>query len=186
VRACLRANNALYTGSSIGRAWARSRFLTPYLRNTLWDLGYALDTLETAASWSQLPDLVVKLRAALNSKLEAQGKRVLILIHLSHVYQDGASIYLTYLFPRQADPDQTLAYWVALKTAANQVIRKARATISHQHGVGSDHAECLPAEIGEVGSRMLRAVIETADPTGMMNPEKLVSGRRQNRPATNH
>jgi alkyldihydroxyacetonephosphate synthase len=174
VRALLRANHALFTGRLIGRVWARSRFRTPYLRNTLWELGYALDTLETATTWSQLPQVAIQLRSSLSSKLESGEERILLLIHLSHVYPDGASLYLTYLFPRKADPDQTLACWRELKTAANDVIQAAGATISHQHGVGIDHVNCLPREKGRVGVRLLREIFQTADPTGMMNPGKLI------------
>ena len=36
----------------VGDAWRRDRFAAPYLRNALWDAGYAVDTLETAADWS--------------------------------------------------------------------------------------------------------------------------------------
>jgi alkyldihydroxyacetonephosphate synthase len=175
VRALLRTHNALYTGGLIGRIWESSRFRTPYLRNTLWDLGYALDTLETSAAWSRLPELVSALQAALSSRLETRGESVLCLIHLSHVYQDGASIYLTYLFPRKPDPDQMLNNWTRLKTTANEVIQAAGATISHQHGVGLDHVASLPAEKGKIGMRLLYNLLQAADPEGMMNPKKLLN-----------
>ena len=38
----------------MGNAWKRSRFQSAYLRNTLWDLGYAVDTLETAITWDKV------------------------------------------------------------------------------------------------------------------------------------
>lgn len=177
IRATLRAYGALYSGGLLGVRWQRSRFRTPYLRNTLWDLGYALDTLETAVSWSQIPNLVEELRATLSSGLESEGERVLALIHLSHVYRDGASIYLTYLFRRKADPDLTLTYWTTLKSAANEIILAAGGTISHQHGIGLDHLDCLQKEKDEIGMRVLRNVIEATDPTGMMNPDKLIRGQ---------
>ncbi len=40
-----------------GRQWERSRFRSPYLRNTLWEMGYAVDTVETAVDWSRAPEL---------------------------------------------------------------------------------------------------------------------------------
>jgi alkyldihydroxyacetonephosphate synthase len=50
----------------------------------------------------------------------------------------------------------------------------AGGTISHHHGVGSDHAPWLEQEIGSAGIRMLRAVQAELDPAGIMNPGALV------------
>ncbi|MGB9586093.1 MAG: FAD-binding oxidoreductase, partial [Anaerolineales bacterium] len=44
----------LYLGKLVGKTWQKSRFLTPYLRNSLWEIGVAVDTLETALPWSQV------------------------------------------------------------------------------------------------------------------------------------
>jgi len=44
----VRAHRGMIIKYYLGKAWMDKRFLTPYLRNTLWELGYALDTLETA------------------------------------------------------------------------------------------------------------------------------------------
>src|SRR4029077_16853553 len=38
----------------IGAAWRRQRFSAAYLRDALWDAGYAVDTLETAATWEEV------------------------------------------------------------------------------------------------------------------------------------
>jgi alkyldihydroxyacetonephosphate synthase len=46
-------------------------------------------------------------------------------------------------------------------------------TISHQHGVGVDHAPYLPAEKGQLGMQAIREVAKVFDPDGMMNPGKL-------------
>ena len=43
-----------------GRQWERSRFRSPYLRNTLWEMGYAVDTVETAVDWSRVPELAAR------------------------------------------------------------------------------------------------------------------------------
>ena len=47
-------------------------------------------------------------------------------------------------------------------------------TISHQHGVGTDHAPWLAAEKGELGIAAMRALLRQMDPQGMMNPGKLL------------
>ena len=42
--------DGVFVGKTMGEAWKKHRFRGPYLRNTLWDMGYAVDTIETAPS----------------------------------------------------------------------------------------------------------------------------------------
>jgi alkyldihydroxyacetonephosphate synthase len=90
------------------------------------------------------------------------------------VYQDGASIYLTLLFRRTADPDQTLERWRRLKEEATRAVLDSGGTISHQHGVGVDHAPYLALEKGAIGLSALATACRTFDPGGRMNPGKLL------------
>ncbi|HXY21013.1 MAG TPA: FAD-binding oxidoreductase [Gemmatimonadales bacterium] len=161
-------------GAVVGKQWQRSRFRVPYLRNALWEAGYAVDTLETATRWSRVPKLVQALEAALEGGLAPLGERVHAFTHLSHFYPDGASLYATYLFRLAADPDETLDRWRTLKAAASAAIVAHRATISHHHGVGLDNAPWLAAEKGVLGMQVLRDVWARFDPAGMMNPGKLL------------
>lgn len=167
-----RRHGGLFTGTLIGHTWLRSRFLTPYLRNTLWERGYAVDTLETAVPWSAVADTAARLLDTLRHGLERWNERVMAFVHLSHIYPDGASIYVTYLFRRASSPEETLARWQTLKAAASQVIVEQRGTISHQHGVGTDHAPYLAAEKGALGMQALQQVARSFDPDGIMNPGK--------------
>ncbi len=167
-----------HVGQYMGGKWRDSRFLTPYLRNTLWELGYAVDTLETALPWSSIPETVDAVKAVLRSVLEQDGERVHAFAHLSHIYSHGASFYVTYLFRIAADPDVTLERWGRLKDAASRAIVAAGGTISHQHGVGIDHRQYLPAEKGELGMEVLAAAQQVFDPRGVMNPGKLLVVKR--------
>jgi alkyldihydroxyacetonephosphate synthase len=166
--------HAVHVGQYMGAQWHKTRFTTPYLRNTLWEMGYAVDTLETAARWSQIPTLIADIEAAIQKGLETENEQVYVFTHISHVYSDGASIYTTFLFRLQPDADATLAYWTRLKEAASRAIIAAGGTISHQHGVGTDHAPYLSSEKGDLGMATTRAVCSFFDPAGIMNPGKLV------------
>ncbi|MDI6893471.1 MAG: FAD-binding oxidoreductase [Bacillota bacterium] len=159
---------------AFGREWIRHRFRTPYLRNTLWEMGYAADTLETAATWSVIPGLLEAVEWALREGLAAIGERVYVFTHLSHVYPDGANIYTTYLYRLAADPTESLRRWQTLKGAASRAIVAGGGTISHQHGIGTDHRSYLEAEKGVLGMEVLRSVCRTLDPAGIMNPGKLL------------
>ena len=109
MRAIARKHGGFATGTAIGHMWRKSRFLAPYLRNTLWEQGYALDTVETALPWNKVEPTALAIQAAIREALHSFTERVLVFAHLSHVYADGASIYTTYLFRRPADPDELLA-----------------------------------------------------------------------------
>jgi len=166
----------VHVGRRFGKEWHKSRFRTPYLRNTLWELGYAVDTLETAVDWSKVPRLVEAVEAALHAGLEAWGERVHVFTHLSHLYPHGSSIYTTYLYRIAADPEETLSRWQVLKRAASQAIVDCGATISHQHGIGTDHLPYLELEKGSLGMSALGDLCARFDPDGIMNPGKLIEG----------
>lgn len=172
--AMCRAFGGLVVGTLAGHTWQKNRFLSPYLRNTLWERGVAVDTLETALPWSQVEAAAAAIPTAIEEASQAHGERVLAFAHLSHLYRDGASIYVTYLFRRAADPDELLERWSAMKAAASRVLQSHGGTISHQHGIGTDHAPCLPAEKSALGMDAIRALCQSFDPQGMMNPGKLL------------
>jgi alkyldihydroxyacetonephosphate synthase len=164
----------LYTGELIGKTWRKSRFKTPYLRNTLWERGIALDTLETALPWDKVIAAAAEIKSSIAKAFETHNARVLVFSHLSHVYVDGASIYVTFLFPRTKDPDELLERWRTAKKAASENIVRWGGTISHQHGVGVDHAPYLEAEKGKIGLQLIQSMCEAMDPKGLLNPGKLI------------
>jgi alkyldihydroxyacetonephosphate synthase len=174
VRALCRKFGGLFVGTIVGHTWQKSRFLSPYLRNTLWERGVAIDTLETALPWSQVLEASRAIPKAIVDGMAKHNEHVLAFSHLSHVYRDGASVYTTYLFRRTADPDELMARWQTVKHDASLTIQRYGGTITHQHGVGMDHAPYLLAEKGVLGMDALRAVCKSFDPDGMMNPGKLV------------
>jgi len=174
VSAAARKFGGLFVGRLAGHTWEKSRFLSPYLRNSLWEQGVAIDTLETALPWAQVPEASQAIPAAIVEAAERQSQRVLAFAHLSHLYRDGASIYTTYLFRLSNDPDAILEVWRAMKHSASLKIGALGGTITHQHGVGVDHAPYLPAEKGALGIEAIRSLCRTFDPDEMMNPGKLL------------
>jgi alkyldihydroxyacetonephosphate synthase len=167
-------HGGLHVGRTFGDEWHKSRFRTPYLRNTLWELGYAIDTLETAIDWGGIPAMVEAIESALRPGLAEIGERVHVFTHLSHLYAYGSSLYTTYLYRIAPDPDETLRRWQVLKTAASQAIIARGGTISHQHGVGIDHRPYMAHEKGVLGMAVLGDLCLRFDPDGIMNPGKLI------------
>ena len=165
---------AVSTGTPLGKKWLANRFRAPYLRESLWELGYAVDTLETAVDWPRVTPAINAIETALREGLAEEGEKVLAFTHLSHLYPQGSSIYTSYLFRVGPDYASTLARWARLKKAASEAIVASGGTISHQHGVGRDHAPYMPAEKGALGMAALTALCRHFDPEKLLNPGELL------------
>jgi alkyldihydroxyacetonephosphate synthase len=158
-------------GEQGGAAWEAGRFHGPYLRDSLLDVGVLVETLETATFWSGLPALYDAVRDALTTALTTETGSPLVLCHISHVYETGASLYFTVAARQTGDG---LEQWTRAKAAASEAMVEAGATITHHHAVGRDHRPWLAREIGPVGVEILRAIKDRVDPNGVLNPGVLV------------
>jgi alkyldihydroxyacetonephosphate synthase len=171
----LKQYKGLYVGKAMGKAWKKKRFKTPYLRNTLWDYGYATDTVETAVTWDKVTPTLEAIENVIKRSLMPWNEKVHVFSHLSHIYSTGSSIYTTYIFRLADTPEETLERWKTIKKAVSQTIVKFGGTISHQHGVGMDHKPYLEAEKGSVGIGILKNLFNHTDPEKRMNPSKMLS-----------
>jgi alkyldihydroxyacetonephosphate synthase len=166
--AVLRRHGAVALGRAPGRAWSKGRFDGPYLRDDLMERGVMAETLETATTWANLPALYHAVGDALGAHAPV------VLCHVSHLYETGASLYFTFI-ARQRDGAE-IEQWREVKTAACDAIVAAGGTLTHHHAVGLDHAPWLEREISGGGMSALRAVKRELDPSGVMNPGKLLAG----------
>ncbi|MFC4161519.1 FAD-binding oxidoreductase [Chitinimonas lacunae] len=170
-----RQHGGVYIGRRMGDKWRDNRFKGPYLRNTLWEHGYAADTIETAVDWPRVKPLMQAMEQAARDAFAEDGERVHAFTHLSHLYSQGSSIYSTFVYriaPGGFAPN--LERWRRYKARVSEAIVSHGGTISHQHGVGSDHAPYLPAEKGPLGMATLAELCRHFDPQGIMNPGKLL------------
>jgi alkyldihydroxyacetonephosphate synthase len=167
-----RRGGALAVGRSPGEAWLESRFSAPYLRDELITQGVMVETLETATRWSNVQALHRAVCTAIAETLDAGGTPGLVMCHVSHLYETGASLYFTFL-ARQREGEE-LEQWRAVKQAASQAIVDGGGTITHHHAVGRDHVPWLRDEVGLQGLAALRALKAELDPAGIMNPGKLL------------
>ena len=170
-RDLLSANGGTSLGEGPARAWEHGRFNAPYLRDGLLSAGALCETLETATTWSNVPTLKAAVTDALTRSLADSGTPALVMCHISHVYPTGASLYFTVVAAQRGNP---IEQWRAAKTAASEAMVRVGATITHHHAVGADHRPWMRDEVGDLGVAVLRAVKSTLDPTGIMNPGKLI------------
>ena len=125
-------------------------------------------SVEIAARWSMLTGLHAQVKSAI-----AVGG--LALCHFSHAYEQGCCAYFTFGGSAEREEDARAAYnraWEGAMTAALEM----GATISHHHGTGQVRARWVADEMGG-WMRVWRAVKESVDPEGIMNP-RAVGGRR--------
>jgi len=167
---------ALSLGSGAGDKWYHGRFSSPYARDPMMDRGIGIDTLETATEWSNILPLHKKvteaIETALAENMEKAGQSGIVMAHVSHSYPDGASLYFTFVFPR--DLTNEVGQWQKIKRAASDALLANGGTITHHHGVGTDHAPWLEEEKGATGISLLKTLKAKLDPKGIMNPGKLL------------
>src|SRR5882757_1603349 len=170
-RAVLEEHGGTSLGDAPAQAWEHGRFGAPYLRDALLSAGALCETLETATNWSNLGTLKAAVTEALTTALAETGTPALVLCHISHVYPTGASLYFTVVAGQRGNP---IEQWRNAKTAASDAMVHNGGTITHHHAVGADHRPWMRDEVGDLGVEVLRAVKTVLDPTGILNPGKLI------------
>ncbi len=166
--------NGVNTGQLLGKKWQANRFRSPYLRDALWQQGYVVDTVETATDWGNVDVLMAAVEEKVRNGLKDIGEKVHVFTHLSHVYTQGCSLYTTYVYRNASSYQETLNRWQTLKHLASDTIVNNGGTISHQHGVGKDHAPYLSVEKGEIGMKVLANLVAHFDPQQQLNPGTLL------------
>ncbi|MBZ2196942.1 FAD-binding oxidoreductase [Occultella gossypii] len=165
-------------GRGPGSLYDQKKFDTPYIRDFLLDRGAIGDVSETAAPWSKLGQVYTTTVRAARAKFAELGVPGFIMCHLSHSYHSGACLYFTFAFPPNAD-DDFLGQYDAVKTVIQQSFIDAGGTLSHHHGVGTDHAPWLEQDISEAGTDLMVGLLRAADPGRNLNPGTLIPDHRE-------
>lgn len=74
------------------------------MRDPLMDLGIMTDTLETAVTWENL----LKVWKAAHEYV-ARRSKAFMMIHISHVYENGANLYFTFLSPMEKGNEKMIS-----------------------------------------------------------------------------
>lgn len=127
--------------------------------------GFVADTLEMSGRWRDLPAIYDEVVAALQSVPGTLAGSA----HQSHAYTEGACLYFS-LRGDVAAPERADWYRAAWD-AANKVLLRYDATLSHHHGVGMLRSPYLAESLGS-GMDVLRLVKRALDPDNRFNPMK--------------
>jgi len=153
-----------FLGGKPTKKWLEQRYSSAYLREPLMDIGIMTDTIETAVTWDNL----TQLRNEVIKYLKKRDKTV-VMIHISHVYENGANLYITFLSPmaKENEIDDYVNYHKGLV----DTIHKNKGSLSHHHGIGRSLAPWMMDEMGKENMALLQAVKNHLDPKGIMNPD---------------
>jgi len=162
-------------GRAAGRSWKGDRFTYPYLRDRLLGAGMMVDTVEAAASWSNLLLLYERVTNVIQAVIRNSGGGPgYVMAHVSYVCEWGASLSFTFL-GRQVEGQEVEQWWMVRQAVAEAALA-AGGVLRHHRGVGGDRASWLERDVGSVEAKALRELKRALDPTGMMNPGVLLPG----------
>ncbi|MER5389659.1 FAD-binding oxidoreductase [Saccharopolyspora sp. NPDC002686] len=128
--------------------------------------GFVADTLEMAGPWAKLPAIYDDVCAAINSVPGTLAASA----HQSHAYTDGACLYFS--LRGDIEPENRREWYRAAWDAANAVLIRHGAALSHHHGSGLLRGPYLADALG-TGFGVFEAVKNALDPRGVLNPGKL-------------
>ena len=170
-----RESGAVGLPSMVGRAWERSRFRTPYLRDDLIDRGWFVETFETYVRWPGLAKVDSAARLAVRAWATQRGVDAYVGGHLSHPDAEGTSLYFTVIAPQK--PGEEAASWLTFKQLTAEAVVSAGGTVSHHHGIGRYHRPWAAQSLAAPWLEGLKTLKSRWDPNGIMNPGKSLPGR---------
>lgn len=176
VNSIYRKHGAFRLGISPGRAFQKSKYDFPYLRDFAMDRGVVCDVSETSTVWSNLLPLYYSTIESIQKAIVATGVAPFAGCHISHCYHTGSSLYFTFACMENGSGD--IDQYLAIKKAAQDSFIRGGGTLSHHHAVGFEHAPWLEKDISATGVRAVRAIKDGLDPGGVMNPGKILPDDR--------
>jgi alkyldihydroxyacetonephosphate synthase len=146
------------------RHWLENRFNVS-VASKLFQKGAVLDTIEVSTNWH---NAFSTYKVMQNALMSLEGT-MLASGHYSHVYPDGAALYLTTVgFPGE----DKVGYYKRIWQAAMESCLAENASISHHHGIGLHRGQWMREEHG-AGLDLLMRVKQSMDRNEIMNPGKL-------------
>lgn len=117
-----------------------------------------------------IADIPVFLEAAERAVTGAMpGARLVPFGHLG----DG-NIHCNVSQPIGADKAEFLARWDEINTIVHGIVAAHHGSISAEHGIGQLKRELLPRVKDKVAMELMRAIKQTLDPQGILNPGKVL------------
>lgn len=155
-------------GAEPGIKWEKKRFNWSWATEAFEKEGAIADSIEVTAGWDKLDELFVNVKKAMD------GIFPIFMAHVSHIYDQGAGIYMIF---RGEFGDEKVAYERYFQ-AWDIVMReslKLGVIIGHHHGAGLARGAYVEEAVGTEYLTLLRGLQHHLDPHGVMNPGKWAS-----------
>ncbi len=134
----------------------------------LWEHGIAIDTIEVAGPWAVLAEM----HERVVHELASLADTIVVSVHQSHAYIDGACLYFTFAGRPEGDPTE---YYRGAWDVATRAVLQSGGALSHHHGVGRNRARFVAEALGSAYP-VLVSLKATLDPLNIMNPGVLGVG----------
>ena len=154
------SSNAAAIDAAVVDRWLEKRFNFREDIENVKKMGYTLETIEVASKWTRIVEMYVDVMNTLSNIRGVAG----VGAQLSHVYDQGACLYLTVLF--EPDPDVYWSVWEAMA----KITGTHDATISHHHGVGILKRAYAR---DEVPMGLIKKIKHAVDPEGTLSPDRV-------------
>jgi alkyldihydroxyacetonephosphate synthase len=154
---------AMSIGQSPVKKWLEQRYSSAYMREPLMDAGIMTDTLETSVTWENM----LKVWESAHKYVSLRPKTVLM-IHISHVYENGANLYFTFLSPMKKGNEKD--DFIQFHKGLVETIMENGGSLSHHHGVGRVLAPWMEKQLGKTSMQAMQAIKNHFDPNNIMNP----------------
>src|SRR6202041_2184783 len=149
VSAIYRRHGAVDLGPGSGKSFESSKYDFPHIRDFLMDRAVTSDVSETSTTWKNIVPLYRATTASLGAAILESGVKPWVGCHISHTYQCGASLYLTFACKQQ--DGREMEQYLRAKRTVQQSFMDHGATLSHHHAVGTEHLPWLTDEISPLG-----------------------------------
>ncbi|MFT3942212.1 MAG: FAD-binding oxidoreductase [Ancrocorticia sp.] len=146
--------------------WEAKRFDVSWFTDSVNVPGGLAESVEVAATWDKIKDVWESMREAALVQMDT------VMGHVSHVYRDGASLYVIASGSKNDDGEALVSYSDHWKRLSEAAIAKG-GVICHHHSVGLERGPWLRDSIGTNAGPILDAIKKDLDPAGIMNPGKL-------------
>jgi len=163
IKKIVRSKGGFSVGGKPTKDWLKQRYSSAYLRDPLMDIGIMTDTVETAVAWDKL----IVLWKAVRAYFEKRDKTH-VMAHISHVYENGANLYFTFLSPMKKGIE--IEDYLQLHKGLIDTIHHNGGSLSHHHGIGRALAPWMEEEMGKTAMGLMQATKDFLDPEGILNP----------------
>jgi alkyldihydroxyacetonephosphate synthase len=151
-----------------------------YFQDFFFDMGFLLDSVEPAVSWTQCWTMINAIKRVWEEELKNRKIFNVLALRISQIYNGGVCVYFYYGIGPTHQKDQ-LETFEELTDILREAILAAGGNLSHHHGVGKKTSKWYPDAVSRVGVDMFHAIKSRLDPNNVFDAGNLVEDKQGNK-----